>query len=147
VDSRYFFTISVGIAAPPDYVWTILRNIDNWHTWTSSIRKIRRLGTRSFVVGAKVLIFQPKLPPALWRVTALDPGRGFTWISTGPGIFVTAQHVIDPTPEGSKVTLSIKYDGPLAPLVVRLIGTLTDRYLGLEAAGLKKQSESTSGIR
>jgi hypothetical protein len=42
----------------------------------------------------------------------------------------------------SRVTLSIQFSGVLAPLVARLTGTLTERYIAAEAKGLKERSEA-----
>ena len=143
MDTKYFFNTSVTISVPPSHVWIIMSDIEHWHLWTPSVRKIRRLDKGPITVGSKALIFQPKLPPAFWRVTAIEHERGFTWVTSGPGMSITGRHYIEPTLGGSKVTLSIQYNGILAPILSRLTAKLTDRYLGFEAAGLKKQSEST----
>lgn len=143
MDAKYFFSISVEIAAPPGHIWKIMADVEHWHTWTPSVTKIKRLDKGPFAVGSKLVIHQPKFPPALWRVTALEPERSFTSVSYAPGVLVTAHHFIEPLSEGSRVTLSIKYTGLFASMFSRLTGKITDRYLGLEAAGLKKQSETT----
>jgi hypothetical protein len=49
---------------------------------------------------------------------------------------------VDPTPGGSRATLSVQYGGLLAGLVARLTAPVHDRYLQLEADGLKARSES-----
>ena len=143
MNTKYFFGIGVTITVPPNHVWAIMSDVEHWHLWTPSVRRIRRLDKGLLRVGSKALVFQPKLPPALWRVTAIEHERSFTWVSRGPGVSVTGYHGIDPIPEGSKVTLSIRYSGLLAPILSRLTAKLTDQYLGLEAAGLKKLSENT----
>src|SRR5207247_3492838 len=71
------------------------------------------------VTGFRRVLFR-SLPPAVWRAIAIDGERSFTWVSSGPGIRVTAHHSIEPTVDGSKVTLSVKYSGLLAPLLARL---------------------------
>ena len=143
MDTKQLFSTSIEIAAPAGHIWKIMADVEQWHLWTPSVRKIRRLGKGPFAVGSKLVIHQPKFPPALWRVTALEPGRGFTSVSYGPGIVVTARHIIDPQSEGSRVTLSITYSGLFAPIFSRLTAKITERYLGFEAAGLKKRSEET----
>jgi hypothetical protein len=116
-------------------------DVERWNLWTPSIRRIKRLDRGEFAVGSRALVFQPKLPPALWRVTVLAADRGFTWVSTGPGIRVTGLHQIEPAGTGSSVTLAITYEGMLAGLTARLLGSITEKYLGWEAAGLKKWCE------
>ena len=77
----------------------------------------------------------------MWKVTALDPGRSFTWKSGAPIVWVHAHHSVVPIPGGARATLKLRYDGFLARLIGRMTRGITDRYLGFEAAGLKKRSE------
>jgi uncharacterized protein YndB with AHSA1/START domain len=135
------FSISIDIAAPPERVWSIISDVERWHEWTPSVRKIRRTDAGALKVGSGAWVRQPRLPPAFWRVTAIEPDREFTWTSKGPGIIVTARHAVEPMPRGSRATLSIQYDGLLHPLMVWMIGDLNDRYLALEASGLKRRGE------
>jgi uncharacterized membrane protein len=140
------FSTSVEIAAPPQVVWSVMEAIERWPEWTPSVKRIVRLTPGALGVGSRVRIHQPKLPPAFWRVTELEPGSHFTWVSVwvsrGPGIRVTAQHVIQATPTGSRVTLTIRYEGLFGPLLARFTRDINDRYLSLEASGLKARCES-----
>jgi hypothetical protein len=142
-DSQYLYSISVAINTPSAHAWPIMSDVERWAVWTASIRKVRRLDSGPLAVGSKAWVFQPEVPPALWQVTAREPGRSFTWVSRGPGVRATGHHLVEPAPEGAKVMLSLEYSGFFSPLVARLTASLNDRYLGLEAAGLKKQSEET----
>jgi len=135
------FKISVDIAASPDIVWQVMRDAERWHEWTESVSSIRVLGNGPLAVGTRALIRQPKFPPAVWKVTELEPGRGFTWKSGLPGSWVYARHSIDPTNMGSRVTLRLRYEGAIGRWLARLTRDITNRYLNLEAAGLKKRSE------
>ena len=100
------YCICVQIAAPPGRVWTVMSDIERWHEWTPTIRSIRRTNAGPFRIGARARVCQPKLPPADWMVTALDDGREFTWESRAPGIRVVARHLVEPSADGSRVTLS-----------------------------------------
>jgi carbon monoxide dehydrogenase subunit G len=135
------YRTSVAIAAPPAHVWPILIDVENWYRWTASIRKIERLEQGEFAVGLRVRIFQPKLPPALWRVVSVEQEKSFIWVSSAPGMRVTASHRLEPAAAGSKLDLSITYEGWLGRVMGRLMASLINRYIGLEAAGLKKESE------
>ena len=81
-------------------------------------------------------------------MTVTEPGTsdniGFSWVSTSPGSRVTGDHRIEANGSGSRAHLSVDFDGPLAIVVGFLTRRLTQRYLRLEATGLKKQSESRS---
>jgi uncharacterized membrane protein len=132
----------VDIEAPPERVWPIMSDVERWHEWTASIRGIKRWGEGPLAVGQRALVRQPKFPPAMWKVTAVEPGRSFTWESVAPGIHVTGRHRIDPTPGGSRVTLSLTYDGVIGRLMGRWTSGITNRYIAMEAAGLKRRSEA-----
>ncbi len=95
-------------------------------------------------IGSRARIRQPKLLPAVWRVTELEEGRAFTWVTRSPGVRVKARHHVEPTTHGARATLSLDFSGPLAPLVARLTRGLNERYLALEAEGLKARSEGAS---
>ena len=134
--------MTVDISAPLERVWAILANVDRWHEWTPTITSIHRRASGPLALGQVALIRQPRLPPALWRVTTLEAGRAFTWASSGPGFRVTGLHALEPMPDGTRVTLAIEITGLLGPLLARLTGKQTDRYIALEAAGLKRRSEA-----
>ena len=118
-----------------------MSDVESWPLWTASVKKIKRLDDGPLRIGSKMKIYQPKLPPALWRVTALEDAHSFKGITSGPGISVTAHHHIEETDGGSKVTLSIEFHGLFGPLIARLTSKLNEHYLHLEAEGLKKRAE------
>jgi len=136
------FEIHVDIAAPPARVWSVMSDIERWHEWTTTVRSIRRLNSGPLRVGARARVRQPKLPPADWTVTALDEGRGFIWITRSPGVTVVANHLVAPAGDGAHATLSVRFIGVLAPLVAWMTEGLNRRYLGIEAAGLKRRAEN-----
>ena len=121
-----------------------MRDVERWHEWTPSIRSIERLDGGPFAPGSRARVRQPKLPPATWEVTDLSEGRGFTWVSRAPGLLVTGVHTVAATPSGSRATLSIAYDGLMGGLLAWLTRGLNQRYIELEAAGLKRRSEETA---
>ena len=135
------FDISVDITAPPHVVWSVMSDVERWHEWTSSVRSIRILDEGPLKVGSRALIRQPRFPPAVWAVTEIEHGRSFTWKSGAPGMRVYGRHSVAPVPGGSRANLHLHYEGALGWLLARLTRDITNRYLGFEAAGLKKRSE------
>jgi hypothetical protein len=58
---------------------------------------------------------------------------------------VTAHHECVPLPDGgTRVELTVVMSGAVGGLVGRLYRRLTERYLALEAAGLKARAEDTA---
>lgn len=135
------FSTTVDIAASPAQVWAVMRAIERWHEWTPSIRSIERLDSGPIRAGSRARVRQPGLPAAVWEVTDWVEDKGFTWVSRAPGVRVTGDHQVTPSQAGTRATLAIRYEGPLAPILVWLTRGVNDRYLALEAAGLKKRSE------
>jgi uncharacterized protein YndB with AHSA1/START domain len=135
------FSITVDIRATPQRVWAVMSDIEAWPEWTASVKRVERMDAGPLAVGSRARIWQPKLPRADWRITSVEKGRGFTWVARGPGLLVTARHFIEEGPEGARATLSIQFEGLLGPLWGWLTRRMNDRYLGLEAAGLKRRSE------
>lgn len=136
------FDREVEIAAPPARVWDVMRDVERWHEWTPSVTGIRRLDRGAFRIGSRVLIRQPKFPPALWTCTELDPGRAFAWVSVLPGLLrVTGRHGVEAAPGGAHAWVTLELAGVLSGVMARLTRDITDRYLDFEAAGLKARSE------
>lgn len=135
------FDISVDIAASSDVVWSVMSDAERWSEWTASVRSIRLLDEGPLRVGTRALIRQPRFPPAVWTVTEIEPGRSFTWKTGAPGMWVFGRHSVASVQSGSRANLHLHYEGVLGDLIARLTRTITTRYLGLEAAGLKQRSE------
>jgi uncharacterized membrane protein len=138
---KHLYT-SIDIEAPPDRIWAALRDIEHWSEWSPTVISIRRLDAGQLAVGSRAIVRQPKLLPARWQVTEIEEGRGFTWATAGPGLLVTAHHYIEAAASSSRVTLSLDFSGPFGALVARLTRCLNERYLALEAQGLKKHAEA-----
>jgi hypothetical protein len=136
------FSTTIDIDAPAERVWEVMSDIDRWHEWTPSICSIKRLHSAPFAVGTEAVVRQPKFPPALWKITAVEPGRNFTWVSSGPGIRAVARHWIEPVGDKSRAGLSLDFHGLFGGLLGRMTKNITERYLAFEARGLKARSEN-----
>jgi len=134
------FSITVDIAAPPDRVWAVMADVERWPEWTPTVTRIERLDRGPLAAGSRARIRQPKLPTAIWEVTELREGRSFTWVTRSPGVLVTAKHGVEPVGQRTRATLSVGFSGPLGWLVARLTSGLNNRYLALEAQGLRERS-------
>jgi uncharacterized membrane protein len=138
------FKTDVAIHAPADRVWRVMRDIERWPEWTPTVRKVRRFDKGPLRVCSGALIWQPKLPPAKWKVIELDEvRRSFTWETWGPGMRLQARHWVEEAGNHSRAVLSIQFSGFLGPLFARLTRDLNHRYLALEANGMKDYIERT----
>lgn len=135
------FSLTLDLRAPAELVWTVLTDVPRWSDWTASVSRVKPLTAGPLRVGSRVRIHQPKLLPASWRVTELKPGKHFAWVSTAPGVLVTARHVVQPATLGCSVTLSVTYKGILGRLLARWAGELNDHYLALEGNGLRNRCQ------
>jgi uncharacterized protein YndB with AHSA1/START domain len=128
--------------ADPERVWAVLSDLDAWPEWLPTVDTLEREEpNRPHGVGAAYLLKQPRLPRARWVVTWWDPGTGFAWRSSGPGVTTTATHDLTPTADGgTEIVLAITWTGPLGGLFGLLLGRLTRRYVDTEAASLAERA-------
>lgn len=136
------FNIAVSIDAPPQRVFAILNDVERWPEWTPSMSSVQRLDQGPFAIGSSARVRQPKLLPAVWRVTELEDDRNFTWVARSPGLSMRAGHAVFPQGAGCRVELSLEVSGLIGPIVSRFYGGLIERYIVAESQGLKSRSES-----
>ena len=136
------FGTTIDIDASADEVWDVLCDVERWPEWTDSVDTVELVGGGPLAIGSTVKIKQPRLPLAKWTVTDIQPGVSFTWVATAPGVHSTATHEISSRHDGI-VTVRLELDqrGPLGWLIGTVYGRMTRRYIGMEAAGLKRRSE------
>jgi uncharacterized membrane protein len=142
------FQISVEIAAPADVVWRVMSDVERWHEWTPSVSGVRLLDPAPIRVGSRAMIRQPKFPPAMWQVVSIDQGSSFVWKSGLPGMWVYGHHSVEPIASVSdmcgvrtRARLRLHFQGPISRFLGRMTARINDRYLAMEAAGLKQRSE------
>jgi hypothetical protein len=140
------FQITIDIDAPAAVVWSVMSDIERWPEWTASVTAVRRWDPhRPLQVGSRAVVRQPKLPPALWTVISIAKGRQFVWMAGMPGWWSIGLHSVAPlddSPRRSRATLSLKTTGLIGRLLGPLIRGLTERYVTMEANGLKRESEA-----
>jgi uncharacterized membrane protein len=138
---------SIEINAPASLVWNVLADVEHWPSWTPTITSVTKLTPGPLVVGMAARILQPKLPPAVWQVTEIHAGRDFTWVNSRPGVRVIAAHVVEATPNGCRLTVSIRFAGFLGPLVGMFVRKLNEEYLATETKGMKQYVEALPKAR
>jgi uncharacterized membrane protein len=139
---------SVVIAASRESVWSVLADVAAWADWLPTVNSVEPLDSRALSPGARFCILQPKLRPATWVVTQLEPPKRFVWESRSPGLAAIADHVVEEhSPGHSTVVLRMTFAGLLSGPVGLLFGSITEDYLSQEAATLKSVVEGRSIAR
>lgn len=137
------FRYSVEIFATPDHVWDVLIDVERWPQWTPTVTQVARLDAGPIVLGSRTKLWQPKLIPTIWQVTACDAqARIFVWEANRPGVRVVARHHAELAPGGSThLTLELVYRGLLGRIIAMQLKHLNWDYLTKEAQGLKRHCE------
>ncbi len=137
------FRIDFDIQAPPARVWAIMRDFARWHEWTPTVTSIEPVDAGApMVPGVKVLIRQPKLPPAVWELQEIVEGQRFHWVTRSPGVEVIARHGVEAVgATGTRATLSLEFRGLLGGVVGWVTRGINQRYLKMETEGLTKRAE------
>jgi hypothetical protein len=130
---------SLSIHAPPDVVWSVTIDVERWPEWTPTMQQVRRLDSGPFQVGSSAMVKQPQFPETVWRVTALDPGRGFTWETRVRGLHMIATHEVVPTPGGCTSNLRLEIRGLLATILGPLIRRSAKQAMATENEGLRNR--------
>jgi uncharacterized membrane protein len=130
-------------SAPQHEVWQALVDVTDWPRWTPSYTSITRLDDGPLAVGSRARVKQPRLAPSVVEVTELDPGRVFTWVSTAAGVrFVGRHRLVPEAGDGTRIELAAELTGRLAGTVKLLLGRRIQRYVELEANGIKAAAEA-----
>jgi carbon monoxide dehydrogenase subunit G len=133
---------TITIAAPPERVWAVLIDVERWPERIPTVDSVERLDAGPFAVGSQARLRQPKLPEAVWTVTELTDGTSYTWESKQPGAHSVASHVVEPHPDGARLTLAVSVSGPMAGLGWLFTKGLAKRYVETEAASIKSVAET-----
>jgi carbon monoxide dehydrogenase subunit G len=138
------FERSIDIDAPQQRVWDVLTEIEAWPRRIETVESVELLTPAPLAGGGRVRLRQPKLPEGVWVVTAWDAPAFFEWTQKASGATTTAGHRVEPLgPDRARLTLTLEMRGLLVPIFGRLYRDLTNRYLALEADGMKRAAETT----
>jgi uncharacterized membrane protein len=138
------FEKSIEIAAPQQRVWDVLSDLDAWPQRIETVDTVELLTPAPIAKGSRVRLKQPKLPEGTWDITDWDAPSYFEWTQKTGGITSTAGHRVEALGEGrSRLTLTLDMRGFLVPIIGLFYKDLTDRYMNLEAEGMKRAAESS----
>lgn len=137
------FEQSIDIDAPQQRVWDVLTDLEAWPQRIETVDLVELLTPAPLGVGSRVRLKQPKLPEGIWEVTVWDVPSFFEYRQQSGGVTSVAGHRVEALEEGrSRLTLNLEMRGVLVPVVAVFFRGLTNRYMTLEAQGMKRAAES-----
>jgi uncharacterized membrane protein len=138
------FEKSIEIDAGQQRVWNVLTDLEAWPQRIETVDVVELLTPTPLGDGSRVRLKQPKLPEGTWDVTAWDAPSHFEWRQKSGGVTSVAGHRVEALDEGrSRLTLTLEMRGLLVPIFGRIYRDLTNRYMTLEAEGMKRAAESS----
>jgi uncharacterized membrane protein len=136
------FEQAIDIDASRQRVWDVLTDFQAWPQRIETVDAVELLTPPPVGEGSRVRLKQPKLGEASWEVTTWDAPSYFEWRQKSGGITVVAGHRVEALDEGrSRLTLTLDMEGLLVPIFRRIYGDLTNRYMAIEAQGMKRAAE------
>jgi uncharacterized membrane protein len=137
------FERSIEIDAPQQRVWDVLADIEAWPERIETVDAVELLTPAPLGTGGRVRLRQPKLPEGIWVITTWDAPSFFEWTQKASGVTNVAGHRVAALDDGrSRLTLTLEMRGLLIPILGRFYKDLTNRYMTLEAEGMKRAAES-----
>lgn len=112
--------------APAAAVWSLLAEPARWREWSPYVRGAEGLGEPQVEAGARgkvILLGGSRLDAEILEVV---PGSSWTWRVGG----LRVRHDVEPTPTGTRLSMTPEGDGPLwgpAALIYRLPTALIER--------------------
>jgi uncharacterized membrane protein len=137
------FEKTIEIEAPQQRVWDVLSDIEAWPNVVETVETVQLLTPAPITTGSRVRLKQPKLPEGTFDVTTWDAPSYFEWAQKQNGATSVAGHRVEALGEGrSRLTLTLEMRGVLIAIVGRFYKDLTNRYMTLEAEGMKRAAEA-----
>jgi uncharacterized membrane protein len=137
------FEQSIDIDASQQRVWDVLSDLEAWPRRIETVDVVELLTPTPVGEGSRVRLKQPRLPEGTWEVTVWDAPSYFEWRQKSGGVTSVAGHRVEALEEGrSRLTLTLNMRGLLVSIVALFYKGLTNRYMTIEAQGMKRAAES-----
>jgi uncharacterized membrane protein len=137
------FEQSIDINAQQQRVWDVLSDLESWPQRIETVDVVEVLTPAPVGEGSRVRLKQPKLPEGTWQVTVWDAPSFFEYRQRSGGVTTVAGHRVEALEEDrSRLTLTLDMHGLLVPVVALFYKGLTNRYMTIEAQGMKRAAES-----
>jgi len=105
--------------ATKEQMWKLFSDVNNWHTWDKGVDYAKLEG--KFEKG-NFFELKPKGGPKVKiQLVETTPNRSFTDFTKFPLAKMYGEHTFIETPEGLKVTTTMRIEGPLAFLWRKIV--------------------------
>ena len=135
---------SLTIAVPPARVYDAFVDHSRWLEWNPHMREMRPLSEGPLAPGFRARL-AAKLNPfaSTWEVTEVNPGRSFAWASSSffPGLRLVFDHIAEGADGGTRATIRIDVEGPLAFPAWLAGGFYGRNFLGRSLGALRRMLE------
>jgi hypothetical protein len=133
----------IDVDAVQRRVWDVLSDLEAWPRRIETVDVVELLTAPPITVGSRVRLKQPKLPEGVWEVTVWEVPSFFEFRQVSGGVTSVAGHRVEVLDGGrSRLTLTLEMRGLLVPVVALFYKGLTNRYMTIEAQGVKRAAES-----
>ena len=138
---------SVEIAAPPEKVWKVFTEDQNWPHWNPVVRRVRHLSGARWRLGweFELVVKNAPLPPWKSRPVVLEVNVPVLvrWFSVTPGLSVMHWFLFENCETGTRATSYQEFTGILVPLL-RLFHGSTSQVIRRWLQALKEQCETVA---
>jgi len=137
------FEKSIDIAARQQRVWEVLSAVEAWPQRIDTVDTVELVTPAPITTGSRVRLKQPKIPEGTWDITVWDPPSYFEWTQKMTGATSVAGHRVEALEDGrARLTLTLEMRGFFIAIIGVFYKDLTNRYMNLEAEGMKRAAES-----
>ncbi len=114
------FSHTLKTAAPPEQIWGIWTDVENWSAWDTELVDSRLEG--SFALGAIGKLTPRKGRVATFKISQLNPGESYTFTVSLPLCRLNVHRFLQLQPDGTDFTHEVSFQGLLGWLFGRLLG-------------------------
>lgn len=125
--------------APPEKIWKIWTDVNNWKKWDLSLRGALIKGV--FKKNVQGVIIPERGPKAGFKVTACDPNFSYTVTSKLPLIRIHIHRYLGYDNSKTTFTHEIWAEGPLAGLWWTIVGRRFSELLPKTMSNIKQLAE------
>jgi uncharacterized membrane protein len=137
------FETTIEIDAPQQRVWDMVSDIEAWPGRIETVDIVELLTPAPITKGSRLRLKQPKLAEGTWEIAVWDAPSYFEWTQKMTGSTTVAGHRVEALGESrARLTLTLEMRGLLVPVMALFYKDLTNRYMNLEAEGMKRAAES-----